>query len=110
MSDNIVGKVVVITGASSGLGEVVARHLGAQGASVVSRARRIERLQSLADELNNQGGKALAVETDVTDPNQVQRLVDEAVQRDLMDLMIAEWKYQVGAIMHKYGYNSSDLG
>jgi NADP-dependent 3-hydroxy acid dehydrogenase YdfG len=80
MSNNIEGKVVVITGASSGMGEAAARYLAAQGASVVLAARRIERLQSLADELNNQGGKALAVETDVTDPNQVQRLVDEAVQ------------------------------
>jgi NADP-dependent 3-hydroxy acid dehydrogenase YdfG len=80
MSNNIEGKVVVITGASSGLGEATARHLAAQGASVVLGARRLERLQALADELNNQGGKALAAETDVTDPNQVQRLVDEAVQ------------------------------
>jgi len=80
MSNNIKAKVVVITGASSGMGEAAARYLTAQGASVVLGARRIERLQSLADELNNQGGKALAVETDVTDPNQVQRLVDEAVQ------------------------------
>jgi len=80
MSNNIEGKVVVITGASSGMGEAAARHLAVQGASVVLGARRIERLQSLADELTNQGGKALAVETDVTDPNQVQRLVDEAVQ------------------------------
>ena len=80
MSNNIEGKVVVITGASSGMGKAAARHLAAQGASVVLGARRIERLQSLADELNNQGGKALAVETDVTDLNQVQRLVDEAVQ------------------------------
>ena len=77
---NIEGKVVVITGASSGLGEATARHLAAQGASVVLGARRIERLQSLANELNSQGGKALAVKTDVTDPNQVQRLVDKAVQ------------------------------
>lgn len=80
MSNNIEGKVVVITGASSGLGEAAARHLAAQGASVALGARRIERLQSLADELNHQGCQALAVETDVTDPNQVQRLVDEAVR------------------------------
>jgi len=52
MSSNIEGKVVVITGARSGLGEATARLLCAQGASVVLGARRVDRLQSLADELN----------------------------------------------------------
>ncbi|HEX7941714.1 MAG TPA: SDR family oxidoreductase [Gemmatimonadaceae bacterium] len=76
----IAGKVVVITGASSGLGEATARHLSAQGATVVLGARRAERLQSLADELTANGARALAVATDVTDPGQVQRLVDAAVE------------------------------
>src|SRR2546421_12555581 len=80
MSDNIEGKVVVITGASSGLGEATARLLSAEGATVVLGARRVERLQSLADELTGSGGKALAVATDVTDPEQVKRLVDAAVR------------------------------
>lgn len=79
MSDNISGKVVVITGASSGLGEATARFLGAQGATVVLGARRVDRLQSLADELNGNGGKALAITTDVTDYDQVKKLVDTAV-------------------------------
>ena len=48
MSNNIEGKVVVITGASSGLGEAAARLLSAQGASLVLGARRLERLKSLA--------------------------------------------------------------
>ena len=50
MSNNIEGKVVVITGASSGLGEAAARHLCAQGASVVLGARRADRIRSLAGE------------------------------------------------------------
>jgi len=76
----IEGKVVVITGASSGLGEATARYLSARGATVVLGARRVERLQDLAKELNSGGGKALAMETDVTKPDQVQRLVDAAVK------------------------------
>lgn len=80
MSNNIEGKVVVITGASSGLGEATARLLSAQGARVVLGARRVERIQALANELTNSGGKALAVATDVTDRDQVKALVDAAVQ------------------------------
>jgi NAD(P)-dependent dehydrogenase (short-subunit alcohol dehydrogenase family) len=80
MSTNIEGKVVVITGASSGLGEAAARLLSAEGASVVLGARRTDRIQSLADELTGKGGKALALNTDVTDYDQVKRLVDAAVQ------------------------------
>jgi NADP-dependent 3-hydroxy acid dehydrogenase YdfG len=74
------GRVVVITGASSGLGEATARLLSAQGATVVLGARRTERIQALADELNNNGGKALALQTDVTDAEQVKCLVDATVQ------------------------------
>src|SRR5438876_10191065 len=81
MTNNIAGKVVVITGASSGLGEAAARLLSAQGATVVLGARRSDRLQSLADELSGSGGKALAVATDVTHRNQVKRLVDTAAQK-----------------------------
>lgn len=79
MSTNIHGKVVVITGASSGLGEATARHLVAQGARVVLGARRLDRLQALVAELEAKGGKAIAVETDVTDRAQVKTLVDAAV-------------------------------
>src|SRR5436190_9834548 len=89
MSNNIEGKVVVITGASSGLGEATARLLSEQGATVVLGARRVDRLQSLADELTGSGGKALAVATDVTHCDQVKRLVDAAVQAyGRIDVMI----------------------
>ena len=80
MSNNIEGKVVVITGASSGLGEATARLLSSQGAIVALGARRIDRIASLADELTANGGKALAMATDVTRCDQVKRLVDAAVQ------------------------------
>jgi NADP-dependent 3-hydroxy acid dehydrogenase YdfG len=78
MTHGINGKVVVITGASSGLEEATARHLARQGAKLVLGARRIERLQALAKEPLL--GGAAAVETDVTDSEQVRRLVDHAVQ------------------------------
>lgn len=79
MSSNIDGNVVVITGASSGLGEAAARHLSENGARVVLAARRTERIKSLADEITEKGGDALAVTTDVTEREQVQALVDAAV-------------------------------
>ena len=78
---NIAGKVVVITGASSGLGEATARYLAARGATVVLGARRAERLQTLVDEFTRMGGKATAFVTDVTDAAQVQALVDAAVEK-----------------------------
>ena len=89
MSNSIAGKVVVITGASSGLGEAAARLLSAEGASVVLGARRVDRIQSLTDELAGRGAKALAVRTDVTHREQVQALVDAAVQKyGRIDVMI----------------------
>ena len=88
-SDNITGKIVVITGASSGLGEATARHLSALGAPVVLGARRRERLEALAGDLTRAGGHALAVTTDVTDRAQVQRLVDAAIRAyGRIDVMI----------------------
>ena len=80
MSHNIENKVVVITGASSGLGEATARHLAARGAAVVLGARRTERLEQIAAEIRETGGKAQAVAVDVTDRAQVQALMDAAVQ------------------------------
>jgi len=80
MSNNVEGKTVVITGASSGLGAATARLLSKQGATVVLAARRADRIESLADALSSQGGKALAVPTDVTDRRQVKQLLDKAVQ------------------------------
>ncbi len=81
MSANIEGKVVVITGASSGLGEAAARHLAADGAIVVLGARRVERLRALVGELAASGAKAAFAATDVTRRDQVERLVAMAVDK-----------------------------
>ncbi|HEV2471797.1 MAG TPA: SDR family NAD(P)-dependent oxidoreductase, partial [Chthonomonadales bacterium] len=89
MSNNIERKVIVITGASSGLGEAAARHLSAAGAGVVLGARRADRINALANELAERGGKALAIETDVTDRASVKTLVDAALQAfGRVDVMI----------------------
>lgn len=80
MTQNIENKVVVITGASSGLGEAAARMLAAEGASVVLGARRTDRIEALADELKQNGGKAIALATDVTNASQVKQLVELAVK------------------------------
>jgi NADP-dependent 3-hydroxy acid dehydrogenase YdfG len=75
---NIKDKIVVITGASSGLGEAAARALAQNGAKLVLGARRMDRLKALASELSL-GDKA-AVETDVSNFDQVKHLVDHAVK------------------------------
>ena len=74
------GKVALVTGASSGLGENFARKLAAAGATVVVAARRMDRLQALAAEIARDGGKAHAVQLDVTDRASVQAAVNEAVR------------------------------
>ncbi|MFI5833012.1 SDR family oxidoreductase [Micromonospora sp. NPDC051300] len=75
------GKVVAVTGASSGIGEATARHLAALGATVVLGARRTERLERVVDEITAAGGTAAAVRVDVTDPDDLTALVDTAVDR-----------------------------
>ncbi len=81
MSNNIKEKVIVITGASSGMGEAAAKHLANLGAAVVLGARRADRIEKLAKEIQKNGGKALAIVTDVTQRDQVKNLVDSTVEK-----------------------------
>lgn len=75
---NIQGKVVLITGASSGIGEAAARLIAAKGAHVVLGARRVERLQTLAADIEAQGGSARFRALDVTDALDMQAFADFA--------------------------------
>lgn len=77
--EGIEGKVVVITGASSGLGAATARRLSSEGAKLVLGARRADRLEALVEEIRAAGGEAIAVTTDVTKREDVKNLVDTAV-------------------------------
>ncbi len=79
MAGKLNGKVAVVTGASSGIGEATVRSLAAEGAAVVAGARRKERLEGLVEEVTRDGGKAIAVECDVTDEEQAHALVDRAI-------------------------------
>ncbi len=77
--DNVKGKVVVITGASSGIGASTAELLAQSGAKVVLSARRKDRMDDLASKVRERGGDALVVESDVTDPDQMKALAAAAV-------------------------------
>ncbi len=74
------GKVVIVTGASSGLGVSFAQAFAEAGADVVLGARRVERMSATAALVEEAGRRALAVQTDVADPAQCQALVDAAVE------------------------------
>lgn len=78
MSDGIENKVIVVTGASSGMGEATARHLASKGARLVLGARRKERLNAIVNDITAAGGHAVAVATDVTKVEDVRNLVDKA--------------------------------
>jgi NADP-dependent 3-hydroxy acid dehydrogenase YdfG len=72
------GKVAVITGASSGIGEATAEALAAEGAAVVVAARREERLASLVERIERAGGSTMTVRCDVTDEDQAHELIRRA--------------------------------
>lgn len=86
---NIKDKVIAITGASSGIGEAAARLLASQGAKVVLGARRTDRLEKIAGDINACGGRAEFRALDVTDRKDVQDFIDFAVTCfDRVDVLV----------------------
>nr|WP_070959651.1 glucose 1-dehydrogenase [Hyphomonas sp. Mor2] len=78
---DLTGKIALVTGASSGLGRHFARVLSDAGAKVVLAARRMERLETLAAEIEANGGEALAVSMDVTQADTIETALEETIAR-----------------------------
>jgi NADP-dependent 3-hydroxy acid dehydrogenase YdfG len=78
---DLTGKVAAITGASSGIGEATALKLAEAGAAVSLAARRSDRIEQVAKQITDAGGKAIAIETDVADEEQANRFVSETKEQ-----------------------------
>ncbi|TJZ38501.1 SDR family NAD(P)-dependent oxidoreductase, partial [Priestia megaterium] len=76
---NTKGKVVIITGASSGIGEATAKELSSKGAKLVLAARREDRLKTLQEDIKENGGEAIYKVVDVTSHDQMQELAQYAL-------------------------------
>jgi NAD(P)-dependent dehydrogenase (short-subunit alcohol dehydrogenase family) len=78
---DLTGKVAVVTGGNTGLGEAFARALAGVGANVALAARTRERSEAVAAKIKASGGEAIAVDLDVKEPDQVRRMLEEVTQR-----------------------------
>ncbi len=74
-------KVAIVTGSSSGIGKAIAIRFGAEGAKVVVTARRMALCEQTVVQIGKAGGEAWAIQTDVADERQVERLIEETVMR-----------------------------
>jgi NAD(P)-dependent dehydrogenase (short-subunit alcohol dehydrogenase family) len=89
LRDTVDGKVVLVTGASYGIGEATARKLAAAGATVLLVARSGDRLEELKKQFSKAGGRAYVYTTDVSDPESVDALAAEVLERhDHVDVLV----------------------
>ena len=77
----LTGKVAIVTGSSSGIGKAIAVRFGTEGAKVVVTARRLALCEQTVEQIKAKGGEAWAIQTDVADEQQVERLIAETVKR-----------------------------
>jgi 3-oxoacyl-[acyl-carrier protein] reductase len=75
------GKVTIVTGSSSGIGKAIALRFGSEGAKVVVTARRLKLCEQTVTQITSTDGEAWAIQTDVADEDQVERLIEETVRR-----------------------------
>jgi NADP-dependent 3-hydroxy acid dehydrogenase YdfG len=79
--ENLKSKVIIITGASSGIGEATAKLLGQNGAKIVLAARREDRLQNIVNEIKQEGEEAVYMQTNVTSAEDMQKLAQFALKQ-----------------------------
>jgi NAD(P)-dependent dehydrogenase (short-subunit alcohol dehydrogenase family) len=77
----LIGKIAIITGSSSGIGKAIALRFGQEGAKVVVAARRMTLCEQTVHQIQQSGGEAVAIQTDVADEWQVERLITDTVNR-----------------------------
>ena len=87
--DRLKDKVAIVTGSSSGIGKAIALRFGSEGAKVIVTARRMALCEQTVSQIIKDGGEAWAMQTDVTDERQVDRLIEETVKRDSrLDILV----------------------
>jgi len=102
MAQRFPDKTVFITGASSGIGEALARVFAAEGARLALTARRIDRLQKIADELTQKGAEVLAIKCDVTDRASLDAAVTQTVETfGSIDVAVANAGFGVSGLFQK---------
>jgi NADP-dependent 3-hydroxy acid dehydrogenase YdfG len=103
--NTLTGRVAVVTGASSGIGEATAKRLAASGAKVAVLARRAERLEKLVNEIEQDGGTAFAIAIDVTDAEAVRAAAQQvASELGTVDLLFNNAGVMLPAPVEELGY------
>jgi NAD(P)-dependent dehydrogenase (short-subunit alcohol dehydrogenase family) len=101
------GKVAVVTGASSGIGEAAARKLASRGAAVVLAARAAEKLEALETEISASGGRALVVKTDVSDRDSVEVMMGKTVEAfGSLDILVNNAELRLEDLRHVFEINT----